>query len=373
MYPRTLQQIIEKRLGSGKAIILMGPRQVGKTTLIETILNDQDYLFLSGDDPSIRAMLTEPNTEDIRNIIGQHPYVFIDEAQRIKGIGLTMKIIVDQFKAVQLIASGSSAFELSNHLNEPLTGRKWEYQLFPMSWEEFEDHVGYLKAEQQLEQRLIYGFYPDVLNHAGEEKAVLSGLLNSYLYKDVLTVGGIQKPDELDKLVRALAFQVGSEVNLSELGQMSGLDGKTVSRYIDVLEKAYVIFRLTSFSRNLRNEIKSNAKIYFIDNGIRNMIIGNLDPLELRPDKGALWENFLVSERIKQMAYRQRLARCYFWRSRQQQEVDFVEDEGGKITGFEFKWNAGGRGRLKLPRTFTQAYDAQSRFVDRSNFREFVM
>ena len=263
-----------------------------------------------------------------------------------------------------------AAFELSNHLNEPLTGRKWEHQLFPISWEEFERHHGYLKADQLLEQHLIYGFYPDVLNRPGEEKPVLSGLLDSYLYKDVLAAGGIQKPDALDRLVRALAFQVGSEVNLSELGQTTGLDAKTVNRYIDVLEKAYVIFRLTSFSRNLRNEIKRNSKIYFVDNGIRNIVLGNLDPLESRVDKGALWENFLVSERVKQIAYRQRLVRIHFWRTRQQQEVDFVEDEGGRITGFEFKWNA--RGRTRLSRTFTQTYQAKSRVVDRSNFREFV-
>lgn len=370
MYTRTLQSILEQRIGSGKAIILLGPRQVGKTTLIETVLKGQDYLFLNGDDVSIRAMLNQPNTEQIRQLLGGHKRVFIDEAQRIHGIGLTMKIITDRFKDVQLFASGSSAFELSNHLNEPLTGRKWEYQLYPISWEEFEAHHGYVVAEQQLEQRLVYGFYPDVLNRTGDEKSVLSNLLNSYLFKDILATDGIQKPEELEKLVRALAFQVGNEANISELAQITSLDWKTVNRYLDILEKGFVIFRLRSFSRNLRNEIKSYSKIYFYDNGIRNIIIGNLDPLPLRGDKGALWENFLVSERLKQTAYRERLTRSYFWRSRQQQEVDFVEDEGGHITGYEFKWKASGRSRLPL--TFTKAYEAKGKIIDRTNFREFV-
>ena len=370
MYLRYLEKEIKKRIGSGKAIVLIGPRQVGKTTLIETILKSKDYLLLDGDDPKTRVLLTEPNTEEIRSILGKYKYVFIDEAQRIKGIGLTMKIITDRFKGIQLFTSSSSSFNLSNQINEPLTGRKWEYQLFPISWEEYEEHHGYLSSEQQLENRLLYGFYPDVLNNPGDEINILRNLVNSYLYKDILSFVNIQKPEILEKLVQALALKIGSEVNYSELAQIVDADKNTVSKYIDILQKGYIIFKLGSFSRNLRNEIKKNKKIYFYDNGIRNMVIGNFNPLELRTDKGALWENFLISERVKQIEYKQSLAHIYFWRTRQQQEVDFVEENSGKIYGYEFKWN--NRKKVKLPKTFVEAYNTESKVIDRKNFREFV-
>jgi len=237
MYSRYLRERIEKRLGSGKAIVVTGPRQVGKTTLIESILASKDYLLLDGDDPKTRTILTEPNTEQIRTILGKYKYVFIDEAQRIEGIGLTMKIITDRFKDVQLFASGSSFFDLTNKINEPLTGRKWEYQLFPISWEEFENHHGYLYSEQQLENRLLYGFYPDVLNNVGDEISILRNLVNSYLYKDILSYSEIRKPEVLDKLVQALALQLGNEVNYSELAQIVNVDKNTISKYIDILQK----------------------------------------------------------------------------------------------------------------------------------------
>ena len=371
MYSRYLRERIEKRLGSGKAIVVIGPRQVGKTTLIESILASKDYLLLDGDDPKTRTILTEPNTEQIRTILGKYKYVFIDEAQRIEGIGLTMKIITDRFKDVQLFTSGSSSFDLTNKINEPLTGRKWEYQLFPISWEEFENHHGYLYSEQQLENRLLYGFYPDVLNNVGDEISILRNLVNSYLYKDILSHSEIRKPEVLDKLVQALALQVGSEVNYSELAQIVNVDKNTISKYIDILQKGYIIFKLGSFSRNVRNEIKTNKKIYFYDNGVRNMVIGNFNPIELRTDKGALWENFLISERIKQIEYKQSLARVYFWRTKQQQEVDFVEENSGKIIGYEFKWNK--KKTTKLPKTFVESYNAESNVIDKDNFREFVI
>jgi predicted AAA+ superfamily ATPase len=371
MYQRYLKDKIFKKLNSGKAIVLVGPRQVGKTTLIKEILGTKSYLFFDGDDPRTRTLLNQPNTQEIKQLIGKYEFVFIDEAQRIEGIGLTMKIITDQFKNVQLFTSGSSSFDLFNKINEPLTGRKWEYQLFPISWEEFENHHGYLYGEQQLENRLLYGFYPDVLNNPGEEVSILRNLLNSYLYRDILAHSELRKPEILDKLVQALALQVGSEVNYSELGQILSVDRNTIERYIEILEKGYVIFKLGSFSRNVRNEIKKNKKIYFYDNGIRNMIIGNFDPLNLRTDKGALWENFLISERVKQNEYKESLARKYFWRTKQQQEVDFVEDIGGRINGYEFTWSE--TKTKKLPKTFTEAYNSENKIVTRSNFREFVI
>ncbi len=371
MYTRLISERIKNRINSGKAIVVIGPRQVGKTTLIESILESKDYLLLDGDDPKTRTLLTEPNTEQIKTILGKYKYIFIDEAQRIEGIGLTMKIITDRFKDVQLFTSGSSSFDLSSKINEPLTGRKWEYQLFPISWEEYENHHGYLHSEQNLENRLLYGFYPDVLNNSGDEVSILRNLVNSYLYKDILSFAEIRKPEVLEKLVQALALQIGSEVNYSELAQIIHVDKNTVSKYIDILQKGYIIFKLSSFSRNVRNEIKTNKKIYFYDNGIRNMVIGNFNPIELRNDKGALWENFLISERVKQIEYKQSLAHTYFWRTKQQQEVDFVEENGGEIFGYEFKWNK--KKYQKLPKTFTETYNAKSKVIDKENFREFVI
>ncbi len=371
MYKRYIEERILHRIGTGKAILVIGPRQVGKTTLLKTILSSKEYLFLDGDDPKIRTLLNSPNTAEISNIIGRFKYVFIDEAQRINDIGLTMKIITDQMKDIQLFASGSSSFDLSNKINEPLTGRKWEYQLYPISWEEYENQHGYVYAEQQLEDRLLYGFYPDVLNNPGEEITILKNLVNSYLYRDILAYADIRKPEILDKLVQALALQVGSEVNYSELAQTSNVDKNTIIKYIEILQKGYVVFKLGSFSKNIRNEIKMNKKIYFYDNGVRNMVIGNFDPLELRNDKGALWENFLISERIKQIEYKQSLAKTYFWRTKQRQEIDYVEENAGNITGYEFKWSD--KKKVKLPRKFLETYNAKDHVIHRKNFREFVI
>ncbi len=371
MYPRLIENKIKAQVGSGKAIIVVGARQVGKTTLIKKILKGQDYLFLDGDDPSIRQLLQSPNTEQIRSILAGNKIVFIDEAQRIDGIGLTLKIITDQFKDVQLMVTGSSSFELGNKLNESLAGRKWEYELFPIAWEEFEKKEGFVSAEQQLENRLLYGFYPDVLNHKGNERAVLKNLVSSYLYRDILSFAEIRRPEVLDKLLLALAFQIGNEVNYNELSKLVGINKITVQKYIDILEKGFIIFRLNSFSRNLRNEIKRNRKIYFYDNGIRNMITGNFSALNLRTDVGALWENFLVSERMKQNIYKETFARMYFWRTKQQQEVDYVEEKDGEIYGYEFKWQA--KNKVRLPKTFVETYHAKTKVIDRNNFREFVI
>ncbi|MGV8134789.1 MAG: ATP-binding protein [Mangrovibacterium sp.] len=369
MFTRTIENTIKEKFKSGKAIIVVGARQVGKTTLLKKILTDKEFLFLDADDPSTRSLLQNPTTEQIRTFLGDYKYVFLDEAQRISGIGLTLKIITDQFKDVQLFVSGSSSFDLGNALNEPLTGRKWEYQLFPISWEEYENKIGFVKAEQQIENRLLYGFYPEVINNQGQERETLKNLVTSYLYRDILAFSDIRKPEVLDQLLQALALQMGSEVNYNELSQLIGVNKITVQNYIDILEKGYIVFRLNSFSRNLRNEIKQNRKIYFYDNGIRNMIIGDFKPLNLRLDKGALWENFLVSERLKQNTYKDTFARIYFWRTQQQQEIDFVEEKEGEITAFEFKWKDK---KAKFPQKFLDAYNANGFVIDRDNFRDFV-
>ena len=369
MITRTLENKIRDKIGSGKAIVLVGARQVGKTTLIKSILKDSDFLFLDADDPTIRSMLTNPNTEQIRTILADNSIVFLDEAQRISGIGLTLKIITDQFKDVQLFVSGSSSFDLGNELNEPLTGRKWEYELFPISWEEYEKKIGFVNSEQQLENRLLYGFYPEVINNQGNEKETLKSLVNSYLYRDILAFSGIRKPEVLEKLLQALALQMGSEVNYNELSQTVGINKVTVQKYIEILEKGYIVFKMNSFSRNLRSEIKQNRKIYFYDNGVRNMIIGNFNPLDLRVDKGALWENFLVSERRKQNLYKDTFSKMYFWRTKQQQEIDLVEESSGQIFGYQFKWNSK---KANFPKTFTETYNAEASLINKENFRDFV-
>jgi hypothetical protein len=370
MIKRFLEETIRNRLGKGKTILLIGPRQVGKTTLFNKILEGKKHIFLNGDDPTVRRILSSPNLEQLRNIIGDNTFIFIDEAQRIENIGLTLKLITDQIKGVQLLVSGSSAFELTNQTQEPLTGRKFEYKLYPISWQEFEKNVGFLKAEQQLELRILYGMYPEVINNFGEEQEILKQLTDSYLYKDILSYGGIRKPEILEKLLRALAFQIGSEVSYNELAQLLGIDKNTVSSYIDLLCQAYVIFKLPSFSKNLRNEIKTNQKIYFYDTGVRNMLIGNFTNLELRQDKGNLWENFLISERLKSRSYNNSLASPYFWRTRSQQEIDYIEEEAGRITGFEIKWNP--KAKVSTPRSFKDAYQAEVLVINRENFREFI-
>ena len=370
MIKRELYTTLNTKFNKGKAIVLLGPRQVGKTTLINACLEGNDFLFLNGDDPEVRSLLENAGVSKLNSIIGKNRLVFIDEAQRIKDIGLIAKMIIDQFKEVQLLISGSSALEINQTTQEPLTGRKFEYQLFPISWEEFENHVGYIEANMQLEERLIFGMYPDVINQRFDAREILKQLTSSYLYKDVLSVTGIKKPELLDKLLKALALQVGSEVSYNELANMLQIDKTTVSKYIDLLEKAFIVFRLNSFSRNQRNEIKNNRKIYFYDNGIRNMIINNLNPLDLRTDKGALWENFLIAERLKLQEYNQLYTNNYFWRTVQKQEIDFVEESNGQITAYEFKWNS--KGKAKIPIAFLNEYKANGKIIDKENFRNFV-
>jgi predicted AAA+ superfamily ATPase len=368
---RLLKADIEELFNLGKAIVLIGPRQVGKSTLLKQILKEKEpNLFLDGDDFTIQQQLEIPNTEFLKRLIGEHTIVFIDEAQRISNIGITSKIIIDQFPHVQLILSGSSALDLNNEINEPLTGRKWEYNLFPISMEELQLSQGFLKTHQQLEDRIIYGMYPDVLNFPGKAKQVLHTLVNSYLYKDVLALTGIKKPEVLQKLAQALALQIGNEVSYNELSQLLGINKETVSNYIDLLEKSYVVFKVNPFSRNIRNEIKTNKKIYFYDTGLRNALISNFNPLELRNDKGALWENFIIAERIKKLAYHKNYANTYFWRTVQQQEIDWVEEVDGGIHAYEIKWQA--KSKVKVPKNFIQTYEASFKIIDQTNYFEFI-
>jgi predicted AAA+ superfamily ATPase len=368
---RKLFETLEQKCFKGRIILLTGPRQIGKSTLLHSICSKFGaYLFLDGDDPSIRTSLDTPNFEQIKLLIGNNKLVFIDEAQRIKNIGLTLKMIHDRIKGVQVLVSGSSALDLGDKLQESLTGRKWEYQMFPISWEEWFEHNDYLTVTQQLESRILYGMYPEVLNNPGEEEQVLKELTKSYLYKDILALTGIKKPDMLEKLVTALAFQIGSEVSYNELSQLLGIDKNTVSSYIELLEKAFIVYRLNPYSGNQRNEIKTNKKIYFYDTGVRNAVINNFNPISIRNDKGALWENFVINERMKYLEYHQKNVQSYFWRARQGGEVDLLEHKNGQLHAFEIKWSP--NAKIKLPVSFVNSYTADLTGIHTDNFLKFV-
>jgi hypothetical protein len=372
MISRILESIILQKLSTGKAIVIMGPRQTGKTTLLEKIVQQYEKsIVLNCDDPFVSNRLQGINTEQLRSIIGSHDLVFIDEAQRVKNIGLTLKLITDQFKGVQLLVSGSSSLEIASEINEPLTGRKWEYMLYPISWKELYDHVGYISVLQQLEQRIIYGMYPDVINNTGNELEVLKQLASSYLYKDLLSYKGVRKPEILDKLLRALAFQVGNLVSYNELANLVQVDKNTIGNYIDLLEKTFVVFSVHPLSRNLRNEISTSRKIYFYDTGIRNALLNNFQPLEFRTDAGALWENFLIAERIKYLHYSRQFVNFYFWRTHQQQEIDWVEESAGRFKAYEFKW---GKSRSKkIPSAFSEQYNCNEiEIINKDSFMPFL-
>ena len=341
MYKRDLHQIIVDQCFHGKAIILLGARQVGKTTLLKQIIQEQrtEVQYLNCDEPQVVEALTNRNLRELQLLMGSAKFIVIDEAQKVNNIGLTLKLIVDNIPDVQIIATGSSAFELRNRLNEPLTGRKFEYQMFPISTNEIYKSTGYLDVKRLLETRLIYGSYPDVLSNIGNAQSLLLSLSDSYLYKDILTMDSLRKPEVLNKLLQALAFQVGSEVSYNELAQTIGTDSKTVEKYIDLLEKCFIIFRLNGLSRNLRNELKKAKKIYFYDNGVRNAVIQQFAPASLRNDMGQLWENFFISERIKRNHYTGYHCNMYFWRTTSQQEIDYIEESDGMMSAFEMKWN----------------------------------
>lgn len=374
MIEREIEHAIVKKLKDSKAIILLGPRQAGKSTLLQLVQKkfQQPVAWWNGDETDIRSLLEHPTSTKLKSLIGKNKTVVIDEAQRIENIGLCIKLITDNIKNVKVIATGSSAFELANKINEPLTGRKWEYHLYPLSFEEMVNHTSLLEEKRLLEHRLLYGYYPEVVTSPGDEQHLLKQLANSYLYKDILTWERIQKPDKLEKLVQALAFQMAQLISNHELGQLCGLNSETVEKYINLLEKAFIVYRLPAFSRNLRNELKKSYKIYFYDNGLRNAVINQFNPVNLRNDNGQLWENWFISERMKFLNNHQKHASRFFWRTLAQQEVDYIEDANAKITAFECKWNPKAKGRIS--RAFSNAYPkALTQIVHPENAGEFLM
>lgn len=373
MITRALEPTIREKLWQNKAILIMGPRQVGKTTLLKQMFDgNEDVLWLNGDEQDTRALFENISATRLKYIFGSKKIIIIDEAQRIENIGLRLKLITDQIHGIQLIATGSSSFDLANKVNEPLTGRKWEYKMYPLSFGEMVNHHGLLDEKRLLPHRLVYGYYPDVVTHPGNETEILKQLSDSYLYKDILDWEHIKKADKIMKLLQALAFQVGSKVSYNELGQLCDLDPKTIERYVILLEQSYIIFRLGSFSRNLRNELKSSRKIYFYDNGIRNAVIANFSQAETRADIGALFENFLVSERIKLLQYHHLWHNIWFWRTTAMQEIDLIEEGNGKLAAFEFKWNP--KRAAKFPKSFADNYTgATFKVITPENMEEFLL
>ena len=366
---------IKKRLFKEKVILLLGARQVGKTTLLKRLVKDLDVKteWLNADEGDIlNELIAATTSTQLLAMVGKGTkLVIIDEAQQVPNIGLKLKLLIDTSPNIQVIATGSSSFDLLNRTNEPLTGRKRLFYLYPLSFAEMAAYSSYREEKRMLERRLIYGYYPEVVNSPGNEKEVLLEIAQSYLYKDILRHDGIRKSVVLEKLLKALAFQVGSEVNFNELAKtVGGIDRNTVEKYIDLLEKTYVIYKLPALNRNMRNEIKKGKKYYFFDNGIRNVLINNFSSLDYRFDKGALWENFLLSERIKQNHYTGRTPNTYFWRTLDQAKIDYIEESDGILNAFEMKWD---KTKIRFPNSFLKSYpNHQTKLVNKDNFQNFV-
>lgn len=369
---RRIQENIEKILFKGKVAIIYGARQVGKTTLVKEIQKKylNDSIYLDCDEPDIRNAFTNKTSTEIKSFLGDKKLVILDEAQRIKDIGLTLKLVVDNFPEIQIIATGSSSFDLSNEIVEPLTGRKYEFYLYPFSLEELAVVYSTLEINRTLEQRIVFGMYPEIVFSGTESEEKLKNIARSYLFKDILQFQNIKNAEAIEKLLQAMALQIGNEVSYNELAQTAGIDKSTVASYIQIMEKAFIVFRLRPFSRNLRNELKKLRKIYFFDTGIRNALINNLNPVNLRQDTGALWENFMISERLKHNRNSNLDKNMYFWRTREGKEIDYLEEAGGKILGLEIKW---GGDKFKAPKLFLESYpESEINLINRKNYRDIL-
>ncbi len=376
MIKRAIEEKIHKALAKKKVVTIMGPRQVGKSTLANAIIPpNADVLEINGDSTDTQTMFTNVDEAKLKTLISKKNFLLVDEAQKIDNVGNMLKITAEKFKDVSVIVTGSSAFKLAAAVNESLTGRKREFKLYPLSFKEMADHSSVLEESRMIDHRLIYGYYPEVVTSPGEEKDILKELVDSYLYKDVMEENSIAKPDKLVKLVQALAFQIGSTISANELSGLVGVDAKTIERYIEILEKSYIIFTLPSYAKNQRNELKFARKLYFWDMGIRNSVIGNMAPVSLRsPEElGHIWENFVIAERIKRNDYIGRtFVQHYFWRTQQKKEIGLIEIEDGVMTGFEIKKKEGKR--VSAPASFTTAYpDAAFECITPSNLIEFLM
>ena len=376
MIKRVIEERVNNALAKKKTVTIMGPRQVGKSTLATSVIpKDARVLEINGDNTDVQTMFVNVDEAKMKILIGNRNFLFVDEAQKIENVGNMLKIVAEKFNEVRIVVTGSSAFKLAAAVNESLTGRKREFKLYPLSFKEMADDTSVLEEQRMLDHRLIYGYYPEVVTSPGDEKEVLKELIDSYLYKDVMEENNIAKPDKLVKLVQALAFQIGSTISANELAGLVGVDAKTIERYLDILEKSYIIYTLPSYSKNQRNELKFARKVYFWDMGIRNGVIGNMAPVSLRsPEElGHMWENFMITERIKRNEYAGRtFVKHYFWRTQQKKEIDLIEIEDGVMTGFEIKKKAAKR--VGAPAQFSGAYpDAKFECITPAEILEFLM
>lgn len=365
---------IEEKLNSGKVLLLLGARRTGKTFLIKQIIKKTDipYLLLNGDDFSVAATLESKSISDYKQIVGNNKLLIIDEAQKIKDIGQILKLIIDEIEGLTIIATGSSVFDISQKLGEPLTGRNINFRIFPIAQYELENTENPIDTSSNLDQRLILGSYPELFSMKSvyEKQEYLTELINSYLLKDILELDSIKNASKILNILRLLAFQVGSEVSFSEIGQKVALSRNTVERYIDLLEKTFIIFKLNGFNKNLRKEISKSSKYFFWDNGIRNAVISNFNALGLRNDVGQLWENYIVSERLKYLFYNKTALNYFFWRTYDQQEIDWIEEREGKLFAYEIKYE---NKKVKIPAAWKDAYP-ESKFtvISKDNYLDFI-
>jgi len=366
---------LQKLVAPGKVVVIYGPRQVGKTTLVKRYVRDVEerLLFVDGDDIVVKEYLESRSIQKLRDFVGDHSLLVVDEAQHVDKIGLNLKLIIDHIPDVKVIATGSSSFELAKDVGEPLTGRKFVLTLFPLAQMEISTMEDRHETKANRESRLIYGSYPEVVtrrdNRARQE--YLREIVSSYLFKDILALEGIRYANKLVRLLQLLAFQIGKEVSLNELGTQLAMSKNTVERYLDLLEKVFVIYRLSGFSRNLRKEVTKSHRFYFFDNGIRNALIQNFNSLSLRNDLGELWENYVMAERVKKREYQRRASNAYFWRTYDRQEIDLVEEREGRLFGYEMKWN---KSPKKAPKAWQAGYpEASFQVVHRENYLEFIL